>query len=133
MAEENEKAESEENALNSETKDSETQDPEVDESEGEESQEQEPGEMDLDFILDIPLELSVELGKTKMLVNDLLQLGQGSIIELNKLAGESLDVYINHKLVAKGEVVVVNEKFGVRLTDVITPIDRVKTLAAEEE
>ena len=87
---------------------------------------------ELDFILDIPLELSVELGKTKMLVNDLLQLGQGSIIELNKLAGEPLEVYINRKLIARGEVVVVNEKFGVRLTDVITPIDRVKSLAAEE-
>ncbi len=87
---------------------------------------------ELDFILDIPLELSVELGKTKMLVNDLLQLGQGSIIELNKLAGEPLEVYINRKLIARGEVVVVNEKFGVRLTDVITPIDRVKSLAAED-
>lgn len=92
----------------------------------------ERGERELDFILDIPLELSVELGKTKMLVNDLLQLGQGSIIELNKLAGEPLEVYINRKLIARGEVVVVNEKFGVRLTDVITPIDRVKSLAAEE-
>lgn len=92
----------------------------------------EHGERELDFILDIPLELSVELGKTKMLVNDLLQLGQGSIIELNKLAGEPLEVYINRKLIARGEVVVVNEKFGVRLTDVITPIDRVKSLAAEE-
>jgi flagellar motor switch protein FliN/FliY len=92
----------------------------------------ERGERELDFILDIPLELSVELGKTKMLVNDLLQLGQGSIIELNKLAGEPLEVYINKKLIARGEVVVVNEKFGVRLTDVITPIDRVKSLAAEE-
>lgn len=92
----------------------------------------EQGERDLDFILDIPLELSVELGKTKMIVNDLLQLGQGSIIELNKLAGEPLEVYINRKLIARGEVVVVNEKFGVRLTDVITPIDRVKSLAAEE-
>ena len=91
----------------------------------------ERGERELDFILDIPLELSVELGKTKMLVNDLLQLGQGSIIELNKLAGEPLEVYINRKLIARGEVVVVNEKFGVRLTDVITPIDRVKSLAAE--
>jgi len=90
------------------------------------------GERELDFILDIPLELSVELGKTKMIVNDLLQLGQGSIIELNKLAGEPLEVYINRKLIARGEVVVVNEKFGVRLTDVITPIDRVKSLAAEE-
>ena len=98
----------------------------------EELEEKKQGEMNLDFILDIPLELSVELGKTRMLVNDLLQLGQGSIIELNKLAGESLEVYINHKLIAKGEVVVVNEKFGVRLTDVITPIDRVKSLAAEE-
>jgi flagellar motor switch protein FliN/FliY len=88
---------------------------------------------ELDFILDIPLELSVELGKTKMLVNDLLQLGQGSIIELNKLAGEPLEVYINRKLIARGEVVVVNEKFGVRLTDVITPIDRVKSLAAEDQ
>jgi len=96
----------------------------------EESREQ--GERELDFILDIPLELSVELGKTKMIVNDLLQLGQGSIIELNKLAGEPLEVYINRKLIARGEVVVVNEKFGVRLTDVITPIDRVKSLTTEE-
>jgi len=90
------------------------------------------GERELDFILDIPLELSVELGKAKLLVNDLLQLGQGSIIELNKLAGEPLEVYINRKLIARGEVVVVNEKFGVRLTDVITPIDRVKSLASVE-
>ncbi len=89
------------------------------------------GERELDFILDIPLELSVEIGKTKMLVNDMLQLGQGSIIELNKLAGEPLEVYINHKLIARGEVVVVNEKFGVRLTDIITPIDRVKSLTSE--
>ena len=104
---------------------------ETDEEIEEKSEEQEARE--LDFILDIPLELSVELGKTKMLVNDLLQLGQGSIIELNKLAGEPLEVYINRKLIARGEVVVVNEKFGVRLTDVITPIDRVKSLAAEEQ
>ncbi|WP_300668938.1 flagellar motor switch protein FliN [Desulfoluna sp.] len=83
---------------------------------------------DLDFILDIPLELSVELGRRKMLVNDLLQLGQGSIVELDKLAGEPLEIYINRKLVARGEVVVVNEKFGVRLTDIITPMERVRTL-----
>ena len=124
MAEENENIENEENeeiAQDSEAQNS-----------VKELEEQGQGEMNLDFILDIPLELSVELGKTKMLVNDLLQLGQGSIIELNKLAGESLEVYINHKLIARGEVVVVNEKFGVRLTDVITPIDRVKSLAAEE-
>jgi len=129
MAEENENTENEENEAGGE--ESENQDSQTQEN-GEEPQDHEQGEMDLDFILDIPLELSVELGKTKMLVNDLLQLGQGSIIELNKLAGESLEVYINHKLIAKGEVVVVNEKFGVRLTDVITPIDRVKSLAAEE-
>ena len=83
---------------------------------------------DLDFILDIPLELSVELGKTKMLINDLLQLGQGSVIELNKLAGEPLEIYINRKLVARGEVVVVNEKFGVRLTDIVSPLERVRSL-----
>jgi flagellar motor switch protein FliN len=83
---------------------------------------------DLDFILDIPLELSVELGKTKMLINDLLQLGQGSVIELNKLAGEPLEIFINRKLVARGEVVVVNEKFGVRLTDIISPLERVRSL-----
>ena len=86
------------------------------------------GAKDLDFILDIPLELSVELGRTSMLVNDLLQLGQGSIVELNKLAGEPLEILINHKLVARGEAVVVNEKFGVRLTDIVSPIERVKTL-----
>ena len=103
------------------------------ESQETEDRSEEQSARELDFILDIPLELSVELGKTKMLVNDLLQLGQGSIIELNKLAGEPLEVYINRKLIARGEVVVVNEKFGVRLTDVITPIDRVKSLAAEEE
>jgi flagellar motor switch protein FliN/FliY len=124
MAEENE------NLENGESEES-TQDS-VAQNSVEELEEKEKGEMNLDFILDIPLELSVELGKTRMLVNDLLQLGQGSIIELNKLAGESLEVYINHKLIARGEVVVVNEKFGVRLTDVITPIDRVKSLAAEE-
>lgn len=83
---------------------------------------------DLDFILDIPLELSVELGRRKMLINDLLQLGQGSIVELDKLAGEPLEIYINRKLVARGEVVVVNEKFGVRLTDIITPMERVRSL-----
>ncbi|MBF0302787.1 MAG: flagellar motor switch protein FliN [Desulfamplus sp.] len=92
------------------------------------AQADESGERELSFILDIPLELSVELGKTRMIVNDLLQLSQGSIVELNKLAGEPLEVYINRKLIARGEVVVVNEKFGVRLTDIITPMDRVKSL-----
>jgi flagellar motor switch protein FliN/FliY len=74
----------------------------------------------LKMILDIPLKVSVELGRTKMLVNDLLQLGQGSVIELEKIAGEPMEILINDKLVAMGEVVVVNEKFGVRLTDVVS-------------
>lgn len=102
--------------------------PDTQSSEVEEIKQDEETRADLDFILDIPLELSVELGKTKMLVNDLLQLGQGSIVELNKLAGEPLEIYINRKLVARGEVVVVNEKFGVRLTDIISPLERVRAL-----
>lgn len=84
---------------------------------------------ELDFILDIPLDVSAELGRTRLLINELLQLGQGSVIELNKLAGEPLEVYVNGKLVARGEAVVINEKFGVRLTDIISPIERVKQLA----
>lgn len=82
----------------------------------------------IDLILDIPLQVSVELGRTKMLINDLLQLGQGSVIELSKLVGEPLEIFVNEKLVAKGEVVVVNEKFGVRLTDIVSPIERIETL-----
>jgi flagellar motor switch protein FliN/FliY len=84
---------------------------------------------DLDFILDIPLEVTVELGRTRMLINDLLQLGQGSVVQLAKLAQEPMDIHVNGKLFARGEVVVVNEKFGVRLTDIISPIERVRTLA----
>jgi flagellar motor switch protein FliN/FliY len=83
---------------------------------------------ELDFILDIPLDVSAELGRTKLLINELLQLGQGSVVELNKLAGEPLEVYVNGKLVARGEAVVINEKFGIRLTDIISPIERVKQL-----
>lgn len=82
----------------------------------------------LELILDIPLRVSVELGRTKLLVNDLLQLGQGSVIELNKLAGDPLEVLVNDKLIARGEVVVVNEKFGIRLTDIISPIERIEKL-----
>ena len=82
----------------------------------------------LDMVLDIPLSLSVELGSTKMLINDLLQLGQGSVIELTKLVGEPLEVMVNKKLIAKGEVVVVNEKFGVRITEVIGPKERIESL-----
>ena len=83
---------------------------------------------DLDFLLDIPLDISVELGRTSMFINDLLQLGQGSVIELNKLAGEPLEILINSRLIARGEAVVVNDKFGVRITDIVSPIERVKQL-----
>ena len=86
------------------------------------------GRRELDFILDIPLDVSAELGRTRLLINELLQLGQGSVIELSKLAGEPLEVYVNGKLVARGEAVVINEKFGVRLTDIISPMERVKQL-----
>lgn len=82
----------------------------------------------LDFILDIPLKVTVELGRTTLPIKDLLQLGQGSVLELDKLAGEPLEILVNGKLVAKGEVVVVNEKFGIRLTDIISPIERIETL-----
>lgn len=83
---------------------------------------------DLDFILDIPLTLTCELGRSKMLISELLQLGQGSVLELTKLAGEPMDIYVNQRLIARGEVVVVNEKFGVRLTDIVSPAERVNKL-----
>ncbi|MDA8239504.1 MAG: flagellar motor switch protein FliN [Nitrospiraceae bacterium] len=83
---------------------------------------------EIDFLLDIPLEISVELGRTRMLIKDLLQLGQGSVVELEKLAGEPMEILINRKLVARGEVVVVNEKFGVRLTDIVSPTERIRQL-----
>ena len=75
------------------------------------------------------LQVTVEVGRTRMTIQDLLQLGQGSVVELEKLAGEPLDIYINGKQVARGEAVIVNEKFGVRLTDIISPEDRIETLA----
>jgi len=80
------------------------------------------------FILDIPLEITVELGRTSMVINDLLKLGQGSVIELSKHAGETLDILANQRLIARGEVVVVDEKYGIRLTEVISPIERVEKL-----
>lgn len=83
---------------------------------------------DMDFLLDIPLEITVELGRTKMLINELLHLGQGSVIELSKLAGETLEIFANQKLVARGEVVVVNEKYGIRLSEIISPSERIKRL-----
>ena len=85
--------------------------------------------VDMDFLLDIPLEVSVEVGRTRMLVNDLLQLQQGSVIDLEKMVGEPFEVYVNKKLMAYGEVVVVNEKFGIRLTDIIEPKERIQQLA----
>jgi len=84
-----------------------------------------PQMKNLDFIMDIPLQLTVELGRTKLLVKDVLQLNQGSVVELTKLAGEPLDVFVNSKLVARGEAVVVNEKFGIRLLDIVSPNERV--------
>ena len=84
--------------------------------------------VNMEFLLDIPLEVTVELGRTKMLINDMLKLGQGSVIELSKLAGESLEILANQKPIARGEVVVVNEKYGVRLTEVISPMERVEGL-----
>jgi flagellar motor switch protein FliN/FliY len=106
----------------------------VEEQEGDTNEEEggkadEDKEANLDLILDIPLSVTVELGRSKMLINDLLQLGQGSVVELTKLVGDPLEVLVNDKLVARGEVVVVNEKFGVRLTDIVTPMERVKSLA----
>ncbi len=82
----------------------------------------------LNLILDIPLKVTVELGRTKMPVSDLLNLTQGSVIELMKLAGEPMEVLVNEKLIARGEAVVVNEKFGVRLTDIISPTERIEQL-----
>ena len=88
-----------------------------------------PAPKNLDFILDIPMQVTVQVGSTKMVIRELLQLGQGSVIELEKLAGEPMEVLVNNKLVARGEVVVVNEKFGIRLTDVISAAERVQQLA----
>ena len=82
----------------------------------------------LDFILDIPLKLTVELGRAKMSVRDILQLAQGSVVELSKFAGEPLEVLVNDRLIARGEVVVVNDKFGIRLTDIISPLERIEQL-----
>jgi flagellar motor switch protein FliN len=82
----------------------------------------------LQFILDIPLQVTVELGRKRLLVHDLLQLSQGSVIELTKQIGEPFEVLINQKLIARGEIVVINDKFGVRITDIISPMERVQQL-----
>lgn len=87
-----------------------------------------PGDVNLDMILDVPVTLAMEVGRTKVSIRNLLQLNQGSVVELDRAAGEPLDVFVNGTLVAHGEVVVINEKFGIRLTDVISPAERVRKL-----
>lgn len=86
------------------------------------------GDVKLDVVLDIPVTVAMEIGRTKISIRNLLQLNQGSVVELDRLAGEPMDVLVNGTLVAHGEVVVVNEKFGIRLTDVISPAERIKNL-----
>ncbi len=85
-------------------------------------------ENDIDFVLDIPVQLTVELGRTKIAIKNLLQLAQGSVVELDGMAGEPMDVLVNGCLIAQGEVVVVNDKFGIRLTDIITPAERIRKI-----
>lgn len=82
----------------------------------------------IEILLDIPLEVSVELGRTKMVIKDLIQLGPGSVIELDKLIGEPVDLLVNDNLIARGEVVVFDENFGIRITDIVTPAERLKSL-----
>jgi flagellar motor switch protein FliN/FliY len=82
----------------------------------------------LEFLLDIPLQISVEVGRTRILIKELLEMQEGTVVELDKLAGEPLDVYVNSRLIARGEAVLVNEKFGIRLTDVVSPAERIENL-----
>lgn len=86
------------------------------------------GRNDIDLVLDIPVQLTVELGRTRITIKNLLQLAQGSVVELDGLAGEPMDVLVNGFLIAQGEVVIVNEKFGIRLTDIVTPSERMRKL-----
>jgi len=83
---------------------------------------------ELGFLLDIPLEVSIEIGRTRILIKDLLQLQEGTIIELDKLAGEPLDLYVNSRLIARGEAVMVKDRYGLRLTDVVSPAERLENL-----
>jgi len=94
----------------------------------EESTQKATATRDIEFLLDIPVEITIQIGRTKMLIKEILQLGQGSIVELEKLAGEPMEILANNRLIARGEVVVVNEKFGVRLTDIISPSERLSQL-----
>ena len=86
------------------------------------------GDVKIDAILDVPVTISMEIGRSRINIRNLLQLNQGSVVELDRLAGEPMDVLVNGTLVAQGEVVVVNEKFGIRLTDIVSPADRIKKL-----
>ncbi|MEJ7138570.1 flagellar motor switch protein FliN [Amphibiibacter pelophylacis] len=88
-----------------------------------------PGASDLNMILDIPVQLTVELGRTRIPIKNVLELAQGSVVELETMAGEPMDVLVNGYLIAQGEVVVVNEKFGIRLTDIVTPSERMRRLS----
>jgi flagellar motor switch protein FliN len=87
-----------------------------------------PGEMSMENLLDIPVEISVEIGRTRMNIGELLSLSRGSVVELNRLAGESADIYVNEKLVGKGEIVVASERLGVRVLEIVTPKERVQKL-----
>ena len=88
------------------------------------------GDVKIDAILDVPITISMEIGRARINIRNLLQLNQGSVVELDRLAGEPMDVLVNGTLIAQGEVVVVNEKFGIRLTDIVSPADRVKKLSS---
>lgn len=90
---------------------------------------QQVGTQNLDFLLDVPLEVTVELGRNSMIIHRLLQLTQGSVIELDKAAGGTVEIYVNSKLLGKGEVIVVNDRFGVRITEIISQADRIKSMA----
>ena len=114
--------------VEAETKAASTQPPAVETVPAEANAEEARENGSIDFILDIPLRVSVELGRTKLLVQDLLKLHKGSVLELNKLAGEALEVLVNDRVLARGEVIVLNEKFGVRLTDIVSHAQRIREL-----
>ena len=124
MNEENKRAKEDQDVF----EDNETTASEVTFADIEPDQEGESRPQNIEFLLDIPLEITVELGRTKMQIGDLLRLSQGSVLELDKLTNQPLEIFINKKLMAHGEVVVVNEKFGIRLTNVVSPGERVKKL-----
>jgi flagellar motor switch protein FliN/FliY len=101
----------------------------VDEQTGDAEDDSPPPNVDVNFLMEMPLTVTFEVGRAKMSISDLLSLGQGSVLELHRLVGEDLDVFVNGKLVARGEVVVYKEKFGARITEIISPTDRVKRMA----